>query len=171
MKKTLLTILGLTLFIGSAMAEGDVTEYKNYTIKPVVNVATFEDADTTAGVGVAGSVEDLLLVNTKVGAGVNFYDLGTTDLYRVPVTVGYDFDVTEDITVTPNVGIVYDILDADLADAESSVGFTGGADFAYAVNENFDVTAGVAYVANTVEDAGGANLDGFTFTGGAAYRF
>jgi hypothetical protein len=169
MKKVLIMILGITLFAGSAMAEGEVSS-KNYTIKPVVNVATFEDADTTTGVGIAGSVEDLVLVNTKVAGGVNFYDLGTADLYRFPVTVGYDFDINDTVTVTPNVGIVTDVVDADKADAEYSVGFTGGVDTAFKVNDSLDITVGVAYVANTVEDAN-ANLDGFTFTGGAAYRF
>lgn len=168
MKKALITFLGLVLFSGSAMAAG-IAGSKGlvYGINPEVSVATFEDADTTTGVGVNGFVENLLVDETVTSVGVNFYDLGTTDLYRFPVTVGYNFDVAG-LTVTPNVGFVVDTLDTDKNDVESSFGFTTGADVTFKITENLDASAGVAYVANETD---GTNLDGFTFSGGLIYNW
>lgn len=165
MKKVLIMILGLAMFSGSAMA-AEVA--KQFEISPVINVATFKDVDTTTGVGVKASIKDVILVNTAVTGGVNFYDLGSADLYRFPITVGYDYAVNETLTVTPKVGAVIDLIDTDNADAKSEVGFTAGADASFKVSENGALVAGVDYVKNSVE---GVNLDGYTFTGGFKYSF
>lgn len=169
MKNKLMSlILGVLMLTMPVMAMA-----ADFSVSPVISVATFEDADTTTGVGLKAEASNLGYVipsEVVLGSGVNFYDLGTSDLYRVPATVGYNFAVKDNLTITPNIGLVVDILDIDANDAESSVGFTTGANVALKATENLSLVVGVAYVANTVEDAN-LNLDGYTFSGGASYKF
>lgn len=163
MKKYFLMLLAVFMLAGSAMAKE-----LEYTINPVVNIATFQDADTTTGVGLGGAVKNVVVDGVGLGAEVSYFDLGKADLYRVPVTVGYDFNVKDNVTVTPKLGLLVDTLDKDGADTTTDVGFTLGSDVAFKVTENLDIKTGVAYNFNEVDDV---NLDGFTFTGGVAYQF
>lgn len=169
MKKlfSLMFVAGL-LFTSVAFAEEVATKEVAFAINPVVNVATFEDADTTTGVGLEGSVSNLLVDNTVVATGLGIYDLGTADLYRFPVTVGYAIQANETVTITPKAGLVIDSLDADNADTNTEVGFIVGSSVAFKVTETLNLTTGVAYVVSDVEEV---ELDGFTFTGGLNYRF
>ncbi len=169
MKKFLSLIAGLTVSAGVAFAAETVASKAiSYSIAPVVNVATFTEADTTTGVGLKVTVENVLVDNSVIAVGGNFYDLGTADLYRFPITVGYNLKVNEVVTVTPNVGLDVNVLDVDNADANASVGFTTGANVAFKVTENLNINTSVAYSVDTVDNV---ELNGFTFTGSVGYRF
>lgn len=181
MKKLITMVLGIAMLCGSAMADEAAVSNSNedtqevaqsntvkYAISPVVNYATFDDLDSETGFGVKGSAENVFAENIVLSTGVSLYNLNNSDLYRIPVTVGYNVKLNELVTVTPKVGADVNILDKDNDDTVNSVGFTGGADLSVKISENNKLFAGVSYSADTIN---GTNLDGFTYTGGVAIGF
>ncbi len=161
MKKSIAMFLALLFVSVSAMAA-------NLKVQPVVNVATFDGADTTTGVGLKASASNVLVDNVVIGTGVNFYDLGSADLYRVPVTVGYAYKVNDSLTVTPNVGAEINVVDDNIVNDKASLGFTAGLDVAFKVTENVNLVAGYSRSQDSIN---GTNLDGNTFSGGLTYSF
>lgn len=156
MKKLLIVLMG-ALFVASS-AQAVV-----YSITPEAGVKVMDEFKTSAFGGVKVNFTQLPYLadnefgkNVVVSTGIEYQQVEAkgllkgkaveADFYTVPVEIGYNYAITENLSVTPNVGVARTFANAENGvSASDFTSYSAGADLSYKINDKWSAAVGVDY--------------------------
>lgn len=172
MKKLMSLVVG-GLFVASMAFANHIS------INPSVGFNSYDELESSASVGVGVQFSQLgvkyVPSEVEVGVGFNYANpqsyLGKDlDVFSFPLTLGYKYQVTPEVTITPFVGIDFIVSNDD--EFDTTIGTLIGAKAAYDVNEKWSVELSGGYeVANLQVGEDKLSANGFRGQVAGVYKF
>ena len=173
MKKVFSLVL-MALFVSQLAIANELS------VSPAVAVNFADEFKTAVSVGAKVNAEALpfgLPKEVVVSSGLTYAQLETndgslqdTDLFTIPVEVGYKYAIDEKLSVKPYVGLDFILVNSHAVD--NTVGGHLGAEFSYQIKENLSAELNAGWRFAEIDVNGESkSLNGAVLGGSVSYKF